>query len=40
MSPGRHVGTATEVAQVILMLMTNDYLTGQMVHADGVRRLV
>ena len=33
--PGRHVGTADEVAQVILMLMTNAYVTGDVVHVDG-----
>jgi hypothetical protein len=32
--PGRRVGTADEVAQVILMLMTNDDLTGEVVHVD------
>jgi len=33
--PERRVGTADEVAQVILMLMTNDYVTGEAVHVDG-----
>lgn len=33
--PGKRVGTAEEVLQVILMLMTNDYLTGEVVHVDG-----
>jgi enoyl-[acyl-carrier-protein] reductase (NADH) len=33
--PGRRVGTAEEVAQVILMLMTNAYLTGDVVHVGG-----
>ena len=32
---GKHVITAEQVAQVILMLMTNDYLTGEVVHVDG-----
>jgi NAD(P)-dependent dehydrogenase (short-subunit alcohol dehydrogenase family) len=27
--PGKHVGTEEEVAQVILLLMTNAYLTGE-----------
>lgn len=40
MLPGRRVGTAEEVAQVILMLMTNAYLTGEVVHVDGGGRLV
>jgi NAD(P)-dependent dehydrogenase (short-subunit alcohol dehydrogenase family) len=33
--PGRRVGTAEEVAQVIVLLMTNTYLTGEVVHVDG-----
>jgi NAD(P)-dependent dehydrogenase (short-subunit alcohol dehydrogenase family) len=33
-------GTADEVAQVILMLMTNDYMTGEVVHVDGGGRFV
>lgn len=39
MSPGRRVGTAEEVAQVILMLMTNAYLTGEgeIFHWPGVQ---
>jgi NAD(P)-dependent dehydrogenase (short-subunit alcohol dehydrogenase family) len=40
MLPGRRVGTADEVARVILMLMTNDYLTGEVVHVDGGGRFV
>jgi NAD(P)-dependent dehydrogenase (short-subunit alcohol dehydrogenase family) len=38
--PGKRVGTADEVAQVILMLMTNDYMTGEAVHMDGGGRFV
>jgi NAD(P)-dependent dehydrogenase (short-subunit alcohol dehydrogenase family) len=38
--PGRRVGTADEVAQVILMLMTNDYITGEVIHVDGGGRFV
>ena len=37
---GKRVGTADEVAQVILMLMTNAYITGEMVHVDGSSRFV
>ena len=33
--PGRRVGTVEEVAQVILMLMTSDYVTGEVVHVNG-----
>jgi NAD(P)-dependent dehydrogenase (short-subunit alcohol dehydrogenase family) len=33
--PGRRVGTAAEVAQAILMLMTNAYITGEVLHVDG-----
>jgi NAD(P)-dependent dehydrogenase (short-subunit alcohol dehydrogenase family) len=40
MLPGKPVGTAEEVAQVILMLMTNNYLTGGVVHVDGGGRFV
>jgi NAD(P)-dependent dehydrogenase (short-subunit alcohol dehydrogenase family) len=38
--PGRRVGSAEEVAQVILMLMTNAYRTGEVVHVDGGGRFV
>jgi NAD(P)-dependent dehydrogenase (short-subunit alcohol dehydrogenase family) len=38
--PGRRVGTADEVAQVILMLMTNDNITGEVIHVDGGGRFV
>jgi hypothetical protein len=34
------VGTADEVAQEILMLITHDYLTGEVVHVDGGGRFV
>jgi NAD(P)-dependent dehydrogenase (short-subunit alcohol dehydrogenase family) len=37
---GRRVGTADEVAQVILMLITNNYMTGAVVHVDGGGRFV
>jgi NAD(P)-dependent dehydrogenase (short-subunit alcohol dehydrogenase family) len=37
--PGKRVGSADEVAQVILMLMT-DYMTGEVVHVDGGGRFV
>ena len=40
MVPGRCVGTADEVTQVILMLMTNTYITGEAVHVDGGGRFV
>ena len=40
MLPRKRVGTAEEVAQVILMLMTNDDLTGAVVHVDGGGRFV
>jgi hypothetical protein len=33
--PGKRVGTMGEVAQVILTLMTNDDMTGEVVHVDG-----
>jgi NAD(P)-dependent dehydrogenase (short-subunit alcohol dehydrogenase family) len=33
--PGKRVGTADVVAQVILILMPNDYSTGKVIHVDG-----
>ncbi len=33
-------GDPDEVARVILMLMTNDYMTGEVVHVDGGGRFV
>jgi NAD(P)-dependent dehydrogenase (short-subunit alcohol dehydrogenase family) len=38
--PGRRLGTADEVAQVILMLMANDEMTGEVVHMNGGGRFV
>ena len=38
--PGKRVGTAEEVAQVMLMLMTNAYMTGEVLHIDGGGRFV
>jgi NAD(P)-dependent dehydrogenase (short-subunit alcohol dehydrogenase family) len=38
--PGRRVGTADEVAQVILMLMTNAYMIGEVVRVDGGSRFM
>jgi short-subunit dehydrogenase len=36
--PERRVGTADEVVQVILMLMTNDYVMDEAVHICALRR--
>lgn len=36
----RCVGTAEEVAQVLLMLMINGYVTGEVMHVDGGGRCV
>jgi NAD(P)-dependent dehydrogenase (short-subunit alcohol dehydrogenase family) len=33
--PGKRVATADKVAQVMLMLMANDDMTGETVHVDG-----
>jgi NAD(P)-dependent dehydrogenase (short-subunit alcohol dehydrogenase family) len=33
--PGKRVGTADKIAQVILMLMTNESVMGEVVHVDG-----
>jgi NAD(P)-dependent dehydrogenase (short-subunit alcohol dehydrogenase family) len=38
--PGKRVGTADEVAQVIVLLMTNNYVTGEVMHVDGSSRFV
>jgi NAD(P)-dependent dehydrogenase (short-subunit alcohol dehydrogenase family) len=38
--PGRSVGTADEVAQVVLMIRTNGYVTGEVKHVDGGDRFV
>lgn len=38
--PGKRIGTAEEVAQVMLMLMTNAYITGEVVHIDGGSRFL
>jgi len=37
---GRYVGTAEEVAQVVLMLMIKGYVTGEVMHLDGGGRCV
>ena len=38
--PGKRVGSAEEVAQAILMLMTNEYITGEVLHIDGGSRFI
>jgi NAD(P)-dependent dehydrogenase (short-subunit alcohol dehydrogenase family) len=38
--PGKRIGTAEEVAQAMLMLMTNEYITGEVLHIDGGGRFV
>ena len=38
--PVRRVGTAEDIAQVMVMLMTNGYLTGEVIHVDGGGRYV
>ncbi len=38
--PGKRIGSAEEVAQAILMLMTNEYITGEVLHIDGGGRFV
>jgi NAD(P)-dependent dehydrogenase (short-subunit alcohol dehydrogenase family) len=38
--PGKRIGTPDEVAQAILMLMTNEYITGEVLHVDGGGRFV
>jgi NAD(P)-dependent dehydrogenase (short-subunit alcohol dehydrogenase family) len=36
--PGKRIGSADEVAQAILLLMTNEYITGEVLHIDGGSR--
>ncbi len=38
--PGKRVGTAEDIAQVLLLLMTNAYITGEVLHVDGGGRFV
>jgi hypothetical protein len=38
--PGRRVGTADEVAQVILMLMTHGYMIREVVHVNEGGRYI
>jgi len=38
--PGKRIGSADEVAQVMLMLMTNEYITGEVIHIDGGSRFL
>ena len=38
--PGKRIGTAAEVAQAIIMLMTNEYINGAVLHIDGGGRFL
>lgn len=38
--PVGRIGTAEEVAQAVLMLMTNGFITGEVLHIDGGGRLI
>jgi NAD(P)-dependent dehydrogenase (short-subunit alcohol dehydrogenase family) len=38
--PVKRMGTAEEVAQAALLLMTNDFITGEVLHIDGGGRWV
>jgi len=38
--PVKRIGTAEEVAQAALLLMTNGYITGEVLHIDGGGRFV
>jgi NAD(P)-dependent dehydrogenase (short-subunit alcohol dehydrogenase family) len=38
--PVKRVGLAEEVAQGVLLLMTNRFITGEVLHIDGGKRLV
>ena len=36
--PGKRIGRADEIARAVLMLMTNDYINGEILHVDGAGR--
>ena len=38
--PAKRIGTAEEVAQAVLLLMTNGFITGEVLHIDGGGRFV
>jgi NAD(P)-dependent dehydrogenase (short-subunit alcohol dehydrogenase family) len=38
--PGKRIGCADEVARAVLMLMTNEYVNGEVLHIDGAGRHV
>lgn len=38
--PVRRIGLAEEVAQAVLLLMTNGFITGEVLHIDGGGRLI
>lgn len=38
--PGKRIGRADEVARAVLMLMTNAYVNGEVLHIDGAGRHV
>ncbi|MGL5075715.1 MAG: SDR family oxidoreductase, partial [Waterburya sp.] len=38
--PTKRIGTAEEVAQAVLLLMTNGFITGEILHVDGGGKLI
>lgn len=38
--PGKRIGQPEDIAQVILMLMQNAYITGEVIHVDGGGRFI
>jgi len=38
--PVKRIGRAEEVAQAVVLLMTNGFVTGEVLHIDGGGRLV
>jgi len=38
--PVKRIGSAEEVAHAVLLLMTNEFITGEVLHVDGGERLV
>ena len=38
--PLKRIGSAKEVASAVLLLMTNEFITGEVLHVDGGQRLI
>jgi NAD(P)-dependent dehydrogenase (short-subunit alcohol dehydrogenase family) len=38
--PGKRIGRADEIARAVLLVMTNEYINGEVLHVDGAGRFV